>query len=70
MKGYYAIYNHRTNEWFTQWSSWLEDNDTVNKDINHIKCFSTLAEAESYLLNGSLYKNNYRDFFTIRKIYY
>lgn len=69
MKGYYAIYNHRTNEWLTPYISWMEDNDT-SKNVNNIKCFSTLSEAEQYLLSGSIYKNNYNDFFTIRKIYY
>ena len=69
MKGYYAIYNHRSNEWHTQWQSWMEDSDT-NKDANSIRVFQTLAEAESYLMNGSIYKMDYKDFFTIRKIYF
>ena len=69
MKGYYAIYNHRSNEWFTTYNSWIEDSDT-NKDAASIKCFHTLAEAESHLVNGSVYKSNYKDFFTIRKIYF
>jgi hypothetical protein len=69
MKGYYAIYNHRSNEWFTPYNSWIEDSDT-NKSSNNIKCFSTLSEAEQYLISGGIYKNNYNDFFTIRKIYY
>ena len=69
MKGYYAIYNHRTNCWYTANNSWIEDSDT-NKDVQMIRCFYTLAEAESELVNGNVYKNNYKDFFTIRKIYF
>lgn len=69
MKGYYAIYNHRSNEWMTAGNGWIEDTDT-NKDCMNIRCFATLSEAEFYLMNGSVYKNNYKDFYTIRKIYY
>ena len=69
MKGYYAIYNHRSNEWYQTGGGWIEDNDT-NKDVQNIRIFQTLSEAEAYLVNGTVYKYNYKDFFTIRKIYY
>lgn len=69
MKGYYAIYNHRSNCWYTAVSGWMEDSDT-NKDIQTLRLFYTLAEAETYLMGGSVYKNNYKDFFTIRKVYF
>lgn len=69
MKGCYAIYNHRSNQWMTIGNGWMEDSDT-NKDVMNIRCFETLSEAESYLTSGSVYKNNYKDFYTIRKIYY
>ena len=69
MKGYYAIYNHRSNQWLSQGGTWMEDTDTY-KDVNNVRTFSTLSEAESFLVGGSVYKNDYRDFFTIRKIYF
>ena len=69
MKGYYAIYNHRSNEWYLSGGGWMEDSDT-NKDVQNIRLFQTLSEAEAYLVNGTVYKYNYKDFFTIRKIYY
>ena len=69
MKGYYTIYNHRSNEWLTPGGMWMEDSNT-NKDVYNIRVFQTLSEAESYLVGGSLYKNNSKDFFTIRKIYF
>jgi hypothetical protein len=49
--------------------SLLEDSDT-NKDVQNIRIFQTLSEAEQYMVNGTIYKNNYKDFFTIRKIYF
>ena len=69
MKGYYAIYNHRSNEWLTLSNGWVEDSDT-NKDFQNIRCFQTLSEAEYYLVSGQVYKYNFKDFFTIRKIYF
>lgn len=69
MKGYYAIYNHRSNEWYQSGGGWVEDSDT-NKDVQNIRIFQTLSEAEQYMVNGTIYKNNYKDFFTIRKIYF
>ncbi len=68
MKGHYAIYNHRTNQWYSH-GYWIEDSDT-EKDVYNIVTFQTLAEAESRLYSGQIYKNNHKDFFTIRKIYY
>jgi hypothetical protein len=69
MKGYYAIYNHRTNEWYSHGGYWLEDSNT-EKDVYNIQIFQTLAEAEGRLYSGNIYKNNSKDFFTIRKIYF
>lgn len=69
MKGYYTIYNHRSNEWYMMGGNWMEDSDT-NKDNMNIRTFTTLSEAEMYLMGGSVYKNHYKDFFTIRKIYF
>ena len=69
MKGYYAIYNHRTNCWFNWSGHWIEDSDTT-KSYQNIKFFATLSEAESDVLSNHVYKNNPNDFFTIRKIYF
>ena len=46
MKGYYAIYNHRSNEWYLSGGGWMEDSDT-NKDVQNIRMFQTLSEAIS-----------------------
>jgi len=69
MKGYYTIYNHRTNEWYSSGGYWIEDSNT-EKDVYNIRAFQTLADAEGFLCSGSIYKNNHKDFYTIRKIYY
>ncbi len=69
MKGYYTIYNHRTNCWLNWSNMWIEDNDTT-KSYQNIKCYQTLGEAENELINNYHYKNNPNDFFTIRKIYF
>ena len=69
MKGHYAIYNHRSNEWYQNGGGWIEDSDT-NKDVQNIRIFQTLSEAEQYMVNGTIYKYNPKDFFTIRKIYF
>ena len=68
MTGRYAIYNHRTNCWYA-YGGWIEDSNT-DKDVYTIQTFHTLAEAESHLLSGSIYKNNNKEFYTIRKIYF
>jgi len=48
---------------------WIEDNDTT-KNYQNIKCYQTLSEAESDLVQNYIWKNNPNDFFTIRKIYF
>jgi hypothetical protein len=68
MKGYYAIYNHRTNCWYS-FGNWIEDSNT-EKDVYNIQQFQTLAEAEGLLYSGNVPKYHTKDFFTIRKIYY
>ena len=42
MNAKYAIYNHRTNCWYT-FGSWVEDANT-DKDVYNIQTFQTLAE--------------------------
>jgi hypothetical protein len=69
MKGYYAIYNHRTNQWYSTGGYWIEDSDT-EKEVMNIQTYQTLADAEHRVCNGGIPKANYKDFFTIRKIYY
>ena len=68
MNAKYAIYNHRTNCWYT-FGGWLEDSNT-EKDVYNIQTFQTLAEAEGFLFGGSIYRSNIKDFYTIRKIYF
>ena len=67
MTGRYAIYNHRTNCWASWGYNWIEDNDTY-KDPQNIMSFQTFAEAENYI--PQITKQDYRDFYTIRKIYF
>ena len=69
MKGYYAIYNHRSNCWYSSSGNWMEDSDT-NKEVQNIQCYMTLSAAEEVMINGMIPKYNYKDFFTIRKIYF